>query len=574
MTTTTLLWVFIVIVVLIAGAFLALAMTVRKLKQRYEDLEARFQELKDRPLKEKVEEVNQMHLVGQSLTIYRKWEEHYNEVLAEETELQSDFEEITETLESYKYIKHTREFLDYLEARIGEISDHVDKISQGLTKLQESEQENSERVQASIDLLQSLARDVRENPDSFGVALPEVRKQLHHVQESFERVDKLNQNGDPLEARQSLVKAEKEVNAASELFNAIPELNKVLTSKYVEQLEDLRAGYSRLVHQQFKFPKEEGNLSEHLEAAQMHVDDAVNSLKRCDIDVVETSVRHIAEEIDHLYAVMQREVDAQSYVFANQEVIEDFINHAHKNNRQLIIELDHTSQSYIFHQNELGRARVFQTEIENLQHDNNVWDTEIASHDAIYSEVESFYKEAFNILEDIENQQVAMDKTVQKMRSDYKKAEKAFDEFDFKMRFYKRFVEKHRLPGLPSDYLDYFFLVTEHIENLGAELAKMRVDTAKLNEYVEALNNEVREVAKRTNNVVDHATLAEQYMQYANRFRSTHDIAPAINESLELFKEYRYTEAMNNIKLVIERIDPGATDRIKSFYDEEKEAVD
>ena len=157
---------------------------------------------------------------------------------------------------------------------------------------------------------------------------------------------------------------------------------------------------------------------------------------------------------------------------------------------------------------------------------------------------------------------------------DYKKAEKAFDEFDFKMRFYKRYVEKHRLPGLPADYLEYFFLVSDHIEKLGVELAKMRVDTVKLNEYVEALTNEVREVAKKTNAVIDHASLAEQYMQYANRYRTTHDIAPAINESLELFKEFRYTEAMNNIKLVIERIDPGATDRIKSFYDEEKETVE
>lgn len=574
MTTTTLLWVLIVIVVLIAAAFLALAMTVRKLKQRYENLQVLFQELQDRPLKEKVEEVKKMHLVGQSLTIYRKWEEHYDEVISEETELQADFEEITETLENYRYIRHTREFLDYLEARIGEISDHVDKISEGLTKLQESEKENSERVQASIDLLQALARDVRENPETFGVALPEVRKQLHHVQNSFDQVDQLNQNGDPLEARQALVKAEKEVNLASALFKAIPDLNKTLSHQYVEQLEDLRDGYSRLMKQQFKFPKEEGNLQDELDAVSQHLSDASDSLARCDIDIVETAVRHIGEEIDHLYEVMQREVDAQNYVYANQEVIDDFINHAHKNNRQLIIELDHTSQSYIFHQNELGRARMFQTEIENLQHDNHVWDTELSTHDAIYSEVEAFYRESFNILEDIENQQVEMDKTVQQMRVDYKKAEKAFDEFDFKMRFYKRYVEKHRLPGLPADYLEYFFLVSDHIEKLGVELAKMRVDTVKLNEYVEALTNEVREVAKKTNAVIDHASLAEQYMQYANRYRTTHDIAPAINESLELFKEFRYTEAMNNIKLVIERIDPGATDRIKSFYDEEKESVE
>ena len=37
-----------------------------------------------------------------------------------------------------------------------------------------------------------------------------------------------------------------------------------------------------------------------------------------------------------------------------------------KNNRQLMIELDHVSQSYTLNNNELGRSRGFQTEIEEI----------------------------------------------------------------------------------------------------------------------------------------------------------------------------------------------------------------
>ncbi len=54
----------------------------------------------------------------------------------------------------------------------------------------------------------------------------------------------------------------------------------------------------------------------------------------------------------------------KKYVLSNQKVVGDYIAHALKNNRQLMIELDHTSQSYTLNHNEVGRSRGFQTEIE------------------------------------------------------------------------------------------------------------------------------------------------------------------------------------------------------------------
>lgn len=575
MTLTIWLWVLLAIIIVVAGVFLYLAITVKRMQQRYEQLEERRQELAKTPIPEKLDEIKKMHLVGQSHTIFEKWEERWRDIHEDEDVIKADFEEITATIGKYSYVRHTKEYLDYLDARLNEWKNHLDEVMDGLQLLKESEKENSERVQASLDLMQALEKNVEENPTSFGIALGEVQKQLQHVQETFAKVGDLNNNGDPLEAAQLLRKAEKEVNAASVLFEAIPPLNQELAITYTEQLDDLYDGYRKLMDAQYKFPEdEEGTLKEQLQVLSEQISDAKEHLKRCDIDVVESENKRIHERIEHLYDVMQREVDAYEYVQSNSDTMFEYIEHAYKNNRQLTIELDHTSQSYVFHHNELGRTRVFQNEIEELQRDNNMWGAMLDRKEAIYTEVEHFYKEAFNILEDIENQQVEMDKTMATMKADYRKAEEAFDEFEFKMRSYKRYVEKHRLPGLPQEYLNYFFLVSEHIENLSSELAKVRVDTDKLNEYVDGIRNEVREVAQRTNHLIKDAMLAEQYMQYANRYRTTHDITPVINDSLTLFKEYRYPEAMRRIKSELSKIDPAAIDRIQEFYEEEAEEVE
>lgn len=574
MSLTIWLWVVLAIVIIVAAIFLGLAMTVKRMQQRYETLEGRRQEIAKTPVPEKLDEIKKMHLVGQSHIIFQKWENRWKEIHADEKNIKNDFEEITETMSKYAYIGHTKEYLAYLEARLDEWQNHLNEIMDGLQLLQESEKDNSERIQGSLDLMNALEQNVTENPTSFGVALSEVQTQLQHVKDTFAKVGELNNNGDPLEAAQLLKKAEREVDAASVLFEAVPPLNQELAITYTEQLQDLRDGYQKLVSDQFNFPEEDGDIAQQLKDLEAHINDAKDHLERCDIEIVETENKRIHEEIEHLYDVMQKEVDAFNYVTSNTETISKYIEHAYKNNRQLTIELDHASQSYIFHHNELGRTRVFQNEIEGLQRDNNMWGALLDRKEAIYSEVEVFYKDAFNILEDIENQQVEMDETMATMAEDYRKAEDACDEFEFKMRSYKRYVEKHRLPGLPQEYLDYFFVVSDHIESLSAELAKIRVDTDKLNEYVDGIRNEVHEVAKRTNHLIDNAMLAEQYMQFANRYRSDHDITPVINDSLTLFKEYRYAEARNRIQKELENIDPQAIERIRSLYEQDAEEVE
>ena len=56
----------------------------------------------------------------------------------------------------------------------------------------------------------------------------------------------------------------------------------------------------------------------------------------------------------------------------NQSTIAEYIKHTTKNNRQLLIELDHTSQSYTLNHNEIGRVRGFQTEVEEMERQMNM----------------------------------------------------------------------------------------------------------------------------------------------------------------------------------------------------------
>ncbi|VFA77973.1 septation ring formation regulator EzrA [Enterococcus faecium] len=149
--------------------------------------------------------------------------------------------------------------------------------------------------------------------------------------------------------------------------------------------------------------------------------------------------------IDSLYDILEREMEAQRYVKTNQSTIAEYIKHTTKNNRQLLIELDHTSQSYTLNHNEIGRVRGFQTEVEEMERQNEQMIPQIRQHEnSLFRSAHVSIKQSFKVLEDIEKQQVEIDDSLHELRKGEKEAQEKIDTFEFKLRSLKRFVEKQR----------------------------------------------------------------------------------------------------------------------------------
>src|SRR5699024_4443817 len=118
-----------------------------------------------------------------------------------------------------------------------------------------------------------------------------------------------------------------------------------------------------------------------------------------------------------------------------------------------------------------------------------------------------FYKESYHILDDVENQQVEIDDSLRELRKDEKVAQEKIETFEFKLRNLKRYVEKQRLPGLPGDYLEFFFLVTDRVEDLGKSLNRIRINIEEVNKLVAICEDELEMLDTRTKELVDAAAL-------------------------------------------------------------------
>ena len=75
--------------------------------------------------------------------------------------------------------------------------------------------------------------------------------------------------------------------------------------------------------------------------------DANTALKSLDVDATEAANSEIEAEIDKMYAIMEKEMQARKRVDAAAPDLRQFIDHALRQNRELQTELDHLNQSYV-----------------------------------------------------------------------------------------------------------------------------------------------------------------------------------------------------------------------------------
>ncbi|MGL4705963.1 MAG: septation ring formation regulator EzrA [Enterococcus faecalis] len=557
----------VLVIVIIAAVLYLIGYFMRKKNQeQLDELEVRKEALFDLPVFEEIDDIKKMHLVGQSQNSFREWNQRWVELSTRSfAELESQIYEVENQNEIFRFMKAKKAVVEANET-MTEMEAEVEVIRNGLKELRESEERNSLEVQKALDVYEELSKSLKDDKASFGPAYSEIQKQLRNVEIEFTQFVTLNTSGDPIEAREVLEDAERHTYELEDLMKRIPPMYEELNETFPDQLKEIEEGYNQLLADDYVFPEQ--NFAEEIQHAKKRVENSMADLEKTEIAAVEVANRDTATAIDALYEVMEREIEAKKYVVTNQKIIDDYISHSLKNNRQLMIELDHVSQSYTLNNNELGRSRGFQTEIEEIIRRQKDLEPRMKEHTVPYSEIQAFYKECYKILDDIENQQLEIDASLKELRKGEKVAQEKVDEYEFRLRSIKRYVEKQRLPGLSADYLEFFYVATDRIEDLSRALNKMRINMDEINRLCNLCEDDLELLDKKTKDLVNAAALTEQMMQYANRYRHTHEnIRAALDKSMYLFStEFRYQDALDEIGTALEAVEPGAFKRIEDFY--------
>ncbi len=354
------------------------------------------------------------------------------------------------------------------------------------------------------------------------------------------------------------------VNELRNQVKALPTLINDVVNEFPAQLKEIRQGYDKLKAQQFVFTDDVPAGVKQVTAQLKDAHAEIKALQRKELAATNAA---IADKIDALYAVMEKELVAKKAVLQQANDLGRFIAHAEHQNAVLTIELDHLNQSYTLNHDEMAQAVALKHQIEDISDRYDAAEQGVSEHTMAFSTILAQFNTDRKALHDIEAKHQTIDQSVNNLREREQQAVKQVDQFERDLRDIKYEMARHQLPGLPHDYVAFGNVVNQEFTAVRKALNQVKINMDDIAKQILKVDADISELKDQSRAVLDAAGLTEQLLQYANRYKTSHeDIAKAVQESRELYRRYEYKQAADTIATVLEQVEPGSYHKIETDY--------
>ncbi|WP_326623279.1 septation ring formation regulator EzrA [Streptococcus pyogenes] len=561
------------IVLLVIIAYLVGVIIRKRNDSLITSLEERKQALFALPVNDEIEEVKSLHLIGQSQTSFREWNQKWVDLTVNSfADIENHIFEAENLNDTFNFIRAKHE-INSVESQLNLVEEDIASIREALNILKEQEEKNSARVTHALDLYEKLQASISENEDNFGSTMPEIDKQMKNIETEFSQFVAINSSGDPVEASEVLDRAEEHTIALGQITEQIPAIVAKLEDDFPDQLDDLETGYRRLLEENYHFP--EKNIEARFQEIRESIRANSSELVTLDLDRAREENTHIQERIDSLYEVFEREIAAYKVAAKNSKMLPRYLAHVKRNNEQLKDEIARLSRKYILSETESLTVKAFEKDIKEIEDSTLAVAEQFGLQEKPFSELQVTFERSIMTLTNVESGQMDVFAAVKDIEKIESQARHNLDVYVTQLHMIKRYMEKRHLPGIPQDFLSAFFTTSSQLEALMDELSRGRINIEAVSRLSEVATVAIANLEDLTYQVVQNATLTEQLLQYSNRYRSFEaGVQSSFEHALRLFEvENDYQASFDEISYALETVEPGVTDRFVNSYEKTREHI-
>ena len=550
--------------------YLGVYLFKRHKAKQIEVYQAKVNEITENSLEKELAEISKLNLSGDSLTEFEKVDKDYREIvnrkLPEISELLNDLRELNQ---HYQFGRTNHELKD-VDEKLSGTAAQFEKIKEELKNIRKVTEEHQKAVEELSEKYKDLRKTLLAKSFSFGPSSDRLEEQLGELEQQFNDYTKLMESGDYVKSAKPLSDLQDATAEMEEKVEKIPPIFKNLKSVFPDQLKELNSAVDQLLKAKYVFHED---LKKKLADIQKMVDKNFENLKKVDLKNATKLDEKLTTEIDKVYGEIDQEYRARKVVEKNYNYYQDFVEHAERQEHELLIDLDRLSQNYELTHNEFEDAHDLQVQIQAIRKDFDNF-TKQRSEGVIYSDELKRQKDNIDKLTKIEKKQKEINDGVSNLWKEEKEAQKAVQGFDLEIHRMRRDVEKLNLPGLSREYTDYFFKVSDEIENLDDALGQIQINMDEITKALINTQSDLDVLGDKTKEIIDCATLSEEFLQYANRYRTRYpEVEEAYKKASQLFnKEYNYVDALDTISNAVEEVEPGAYKRITDDYESREQA--
>jgi len=284
---------------------------------------------------------------------------------------------------------------------------------------------------------------------------------------------------------------------------------------------------------------------------------------------------YIERRIDTLYDMMETEITARTQVLKNAEKLSSNLLRLREQNSQLAIELDQLGQRFQFNHKELETRRTLLEQINATEEQVNHNDDLLEAAEMSFSELRAKQDSQLQLFSEIEAQQIEIWEKISGLEKAQHSARQLGGHYQQEIEMIKQAVERINLPGLPENYLEYFFAVSNELKKLAKSLQAHLIDMDEVQRQLNIVSADIDTLKEKTEKLVDQASITEQLLQYANRYRASSDRVAAASEQARMFyeRDYSFDKAMDVLGPALDSVEPGVYEKLVDSYMRRKESL-
>lgn len=554
------------IIVLAIVIYIGVLAYQHHVNQQLKELRDRKEKLDKESLSADIKKANRLSLTGKSLQDFNDLQKSFEDIDSNREKQFSEQLEAGEAQTKNFQIFAARETRNKLAELVTVMEQEFNSVKTGLADLQEIDRQHRQAVSDLESKYQEIRKTLLAKNFSYGPSIDKLEDMLSGLEADFDDFSKFTSEGDHEHAESILESLRTETGRLEELLSAIPDLYKDIATEFPAQLTEIKTGSKQMMKQHFNFPKMD--FEQEIAGLGKQIETSKQALEGLKIEDASAANARIEKQIDRLYAAMETEYQARGPVEENLDVLSRFIAHAQNQNRVLLRELERLNQNYTLDHDEVATARGLTEQLKQINDGYQLDIQSLTEKSAVYSEILKRQEKQKVELTQIEKQQTEINDSVSALSDEEKKARETLQRFDFEMHSLKRNIENLNLPGLPKDYLDYFFVVSDEVDKLADAIGQVQINMEEITKQLIMIQSDLDTLKEKSTDLRDSAKLAEQLIQYANRFRlSKPEIETASQKAKALFdREYKYTESLETIATALDKVEPGSYKRLEDSY--------
>ncbi|MBZ4025013.1 septation ring formation regulator EzrA [Ligilactobacillus salivarius] len=556
---------FVVIVAVAIGIYIGVIYFQRSFRKQINEYQTQLEELSSNTLDNELNKIEKLHLTGESLREFEELKKSHKKLTNREMpEISEMILDLNDLNERYKFMQERSELLE-----VGSKLQHVKEETRQLEEAVNEMKEKSEEHQKAVTELKDKYRDIRKTllakNFSFGPSIDKLEENLSKLEEDFDKYAKLTESGDFVTSDKPLNQLKEDTASMERDLEVIPGIYKNLKNVFPDQLSELRQGVAQMQDEGFAFDKDIlGQLKDLAEQCSLNN----KNLKELRVDNAKVLDEDIANKIDAIYETLEEEYKAKIFVQKKISTFGKFIEHAEKQEKNLLLDLDRLKQNYTLNHDEIESAQGLADRLKGIRSWYDQFIKDAGTKAILYSSIAQRIEIDMQALTDIEKKQKEINDSVASLWKEEREAQNAVKNFDLEIHKMKREIEKLNLPGLSDDYLDYFFKVSDEIEKLDKDLNRVQINMDEITKSLINTQSDLDILGEKTDELISSSILTEEILQYSNRYRNRYpDVAAAYNQAVQLFeKEYEYVKALDTISHAVDKVQEGASKKIMEEY--------